>query len=203
MLWLAPNMMIGSKEDMMATDIHAYLEHQPFPGTTQPVWESLASDVHINRDYSLFAILANVRNNRSLAPVAFARGLPEQVSWRTEMAWKEEGGHDASHLSYEELMHAQEIYSRLAGVRDEVKWAPKFSILGDEWRVYGEEREVPHWVFVPPPSINLANRGDLVIAVRSSEGPFGPHPDLTAILAFLGVYEARGNPTRMIFWFDS
>jgi hypothetical protein len=197
----------------MGTDIHAYLEYQPHPGLPEWGWDCLARDVHIWRDYGLFAILANVRNDatagweRGAHPLPFIarpRGIPPGISAQVKEVIEWRGGHSHSYLSYEELVRAQEIYSQIEGNTGEPEWVPKGTPLSEHCLVYEEtelEDAAARFRMFPPRP--LSHPGPMVLAYCPRTGKRGPNLDLAAILAYLQVFHEQDIPTRMVFFFDS
>jgi hypothetical protein len=95
----------------MGCDIHAYVEQREGEGCP---WE-YAGELDIWRNYTLFAVLADVRNGWSFAgydlgdavvPISKPRGLPEDV---TDVVKNESGGwgcdgHSYSYASFREIL---------------------------------------------------------------------------------------------------
>ena len=59
----------------MGCDIHLYVEHK-----LDGKWAPVSGEFYDQRNYSLFAILANVRNGADFKPITKYRGLPSDVS---------------------------------------------------------------------------------------------------------------------------
>lgn len=108
----------------MGADIHVYIEQKVITEDNQSKkewisldeWEyDLSADVKIvplrksywvERNYLLFAILANVRNDYNIQPISQPKGLPEDVSPEVKNQSDEENGdaHTRSWLTLKELL---------------------------------------------------------------------------------------------------
>lgn len=89
----------------MGCDIHASIEVQKYS------WDSVITDLNINRDYELFSILAGVRGSES--PISEPRGVPSNASFQFT-DWLERYGSDAhsmSYVSFKELKEHAKDYS--------------------------------------------------------------------------------------------
>jgi hypothetical protein len=89
----------------MGCDIHAHLEILWQEDGQESCW-LYYTPLSINRDYRLFARMANVRNYRGeVTPIAAPRDLPTNISQMTRIRaslWGDDG-HSHSWLSLEEL----------------------------------------------------------------------------------------------------
>jgi hypothetical protein len=87
----------------MGCDIHAMIErratHKGDSGEPElwPWWIN-SGDPDLNRDYTLFGILAGVRDD-SVTPISEPRGIPEDAS-SVMKAWHESWGVDAHSASF-------------------------------------------------------------------------------------------------------
>jgi len=84
----------------MGCDIHAHLEIKVVnKETKKPEWVYY-SPVEISRDYHLFALMADVRNNRDepVEPIVKPKGFPKDASFLTRLHKKHWGidGHTHS-----------------------------------------------------------------------------------------------------------
>ena len=100
----------------MGCDIHLHVEVR-----INDKWEHYAAPF-INRDYMLFAKLANVRNNGSVSPVMLPRGLPTDMSIITKIDADRWGldKHDASGLSTTEIEKVENWWNRTFLERDRI-----------------------------------------------------------------------------------
>lgn len=80
----------------MGTDIHACAEVRTEDGWVSSRWEP-------ERDYVLFALLANVRNSFELEPISHPRGLPANCDDDLAALRFKKDGFSASWLSLKEL----------------------------------------------------------------------------------------------------
>jgi len=83
----------------MGCDIHAHAEVR-----INGKWEHY-SDLHIKRNYELFARMANVRNHGDVEPISEPRGIPEDATFLTKFDFARWGidAHSASWLSGVEI----------------------------------------------------------------------------------------------------
>ncbi|OBZ16384.1 MULTISPECIES: hypothetical protein [Bacillales] len=106
----------------MGTDIHVYIEQKTIKNDNPLMTHWISVDEWINhpcfeamevrkkywtdRNYLLFAILANVRNRYSIQPISLPKGLPDDVSPEVKNESDEENGdaHTRSWLSLKELL---------------------------------------------------------------------------------------------------
>lgn len=97
----------------MGCDIHLHIEvlvGEDFPA----YWEHWAAPA-VKRNYDMFAKMANVRNDGSIKPIAWPRGLPNDASPLTYMAYKEEeaDAHSTSYLTVDEIAELAEFLKTL------------------------------------------------------------------------------------------
>lgn len=159
-------------------------------------------NVTIQRHSTLWAVLAGAYNYHAhhVASVSPPRGLPDDLSFTGRDAFKrwergdqEDSNHDQStavvtdtyysYLTYEELLHVQQIYSQTQDDVYQTSRLPTGQNIPANARVLDEH---DGWACVEE-------------KVRRTNSP---HEDLTAILAYLKVYEDAGYQTRIIFGFD-
>lgn len=180
----------------MGCDIHAMIERRKkFPwGSSR--WIN-AGDPDIDRNYEVFAVLANVRNDGGIPSIADPRGVPKwteanQIDFGTEacsefIAWHESWGRDAHSASWVTLAEMkaydteQTIYSaRLVTSRDE-----SGAITGTCASTNG-----PH--LGPVGEVNVF-------------GPWGPGAwlDLIARVEAVKGAEDTDEDVRLVFFFDN
>ena len=131
----------------MGCDIHLFVEVK-----TENGWE-LYSSPNIQRNYSLFAKLANVRNYGNIVPISEPKGLPEDVSFlvRKEREDFDTDGHSDSWIGIEEIKTLEDWireYRPYGDVFDCISL--EYSILhsylyGNPFSCAGTE-EGPEWV---------------------------------------------------------
>lgn len=151
----------------MGTDIHIQaekLDRKTMVWETIPVPRHLWSEWHIKyaddpddpdfgqewvdfRNYSLFAMLADVRNGYGFAgistgtgfkPISKPRGLPEDISQKVKRLYYEDGGHSESWLSLREVMEypVKDLRTKRRGclkVEDLRAWRKTKSIQPPSW----------------------------------------------------------------------
>ncbi len=105
----------------MGTDIHVYIEQKTIKNDNPLMTEWISVDEWINdsyfeimevrkrywtdRNYLLFAILANVRNHYNIQPISLPKGLPDDVSPEVKNQSDEENyAHTRSWLTLKELL---------------------------------------------------------------------------------------------------
>lgn len=88
---------------IMGCDIHAVIEIDTGYGFAD--YHGEAFEFPVGRNYTLFALLANVRNYGSMSFIAEPRGIPTDISRETEelfASW-EADGHSHSWVTFQEL----------------------------------------------------------------------------------------------------
>lgn len=90
----------------MGCDIHWHAEVK-----VNGRWEHY-KEGRFDRDYNLFARMADVRNGRGIEPIALPRGLPKDITYLTNFDRENWGcdGHSDSWLSAEEIAALGEWY---------------------------------------------------------------------------------------------
>jgi len=86
----------------MGCDIHGFIEVLEYHG-----WETIISlDLFLNRNYKMFGILADVRNNLGFTPIAPGRGLPYDASYWTRAKYEkwEADAHSATWMTLQEML---------------------------------------------------------------------------------------------------
>lgn len=108
----------------MGCDIHCYMEIKNVNGDWQCdgiYRKSFDSEsekdfdlvpVYNNRNYELFSILANVRNDGKIVPISKPRGFPKNASNEIEDEYRNWGldAHSASYMTLQELINNVEKY---------------------------------------------------------------------------------------------
>jgi len=85
----------------MGCDIHLFTERK-----INGSWVNLNSDLGVDRCYTLFAILADVRNYDNNIPINQAKGIPADASKQYLDAVEDKGsyGHSHSYLTLQEIL---------------------------------------------------------------------------------------------------
>lgn len=106
-----------------------------------PCWDDLTPEqemaywslpLFLDRDYRLFSILANVRNPYGIQPMAFPRGLPDDLSPEVHADW-DEACDSPSWFLLQELL-AFDWNQPLRGISPEATQAAKWQEQG--WKTY-------------------------------------------------------------------
>lgn len=167
----------------MGCDIHAYVEYQRWPSLERP-WTVICHDVG-SRDYRWFGIIAGVRvDDIQQVPM---RGLPQGISDNLvrEAYLRVEVGDEAT-------------ADNTCTVDDAVRW----KIPREKWISLYNEDYVPHpdWH-----SHSWMTAAELDACILRYNMMFGDDLDAEwlAVAALMQVFEDRGTPTRLVFWFDN
>lgn len=104
----------------MGTDIHMYAEKKvngkwemirksfmnlDYDEKKKDFVHTLTDEVYVDRNYSLFTVLAGVRDKFECDPIAYCRGLPEDISEETKRFVNEDGYlHDVNYITLTELL---------------------------------------------------------------------------------------------------
>lgn len=214
----------------MGCDIHFFVETKQQDGSWQSAdewadddgYKHVKEELYGDRNYSLFAILADVRNGRGFAgvqtgegynPIAAPRGLPDDVSKEVFECSEEWGidGHSHSWFTLAELKaYDWDQVTKRCGIVDMV-----------EFERYAKEGKPQSWCGgIGGPGIKIVSNEEmsLLMADKSlKERGFHYHTQVwweetyresvgTAFLTdTLTKMEALGNPenVRAVFWFDN
>lgn len=91
---------------VMGCDIHLHSEIK-----INGKWHHY-SHPRIDRNYTLFARMADVRNDGSIEPISKPRGIPENATFTTKYDYKHDSGHSASWLSWQEIVALGEWFEQ-------------------------------------------------------------------------------------------
>lgn len=130
--------------------------------------------LHLDQDYGVYAVLANVRNSICVEPIAFPRGLPDDLS-----------------ASVRER-HAYETSSRVTQGHHHESWFSLHELQSFDW-----DQPLRDLNLTADGSRRREEDGLVIYrdVVRSAEL-------LTRILPFLRAQVADPRDVRMVFWFD-
>jgi len=107
----------------MGCDIHATMEYDKRYEGNDEWWCSFAKDIQIDRNYTLFSVLANVRNysEEGIKPISEPRGVPENVSFEFKDELEEWGSdaHSASWVTHAELNDYTDKYPDVINLEKE------------------------------------------------------------------------------------
>lgn len=164
----------------MGCDIHLFVEYkrQDFESAN---WWSFGEQFRLDRDYRMFAKMANVRNYwvDQITPISKPRGLPEDIGWRAKdenrlyiVDREEAGEHEATRVNAERWV--KNGYSQYDG---------------DSWVTH------PDWH-----SHSWLTSDEFEECVNSLENV---SVEYKAVLSVLRCFESDGQITRVVFWFDN
>ncbi len=127
----------------MGCDIHLHQEVK-----INGKWQHYGTP-DIGRNYRLFALLADVRNDSGIVPISTPRGLPEDITELTKFIRDDYGtdGHSDSYIDAEEIASLKDDYEKVKYTGGDVGWrweSDKFGyFFGNDWSgfiKYPEER---------------------------------------------------------------
>jgi hypothetical protein len=178
-----------------------FFQRNPYFGSEyEPEWNLVSC--FTERNYSLFALLADVRNRAGNKPISAPRGLPKDVSLVTKNIsdhWGEDG-HSHSWFTIKELMDAEGVQGTIneSGMISKEAFAllQNEGKLPEEWCQYTNQKDYVHATWVRPFKALTA----LIDSVLSRVDPY-------AASSGYPTEEVRKhvNPekSRIIFWFDN
>ena len=93
----------------MGCDIHAHIEVK-----MEGEWKHF-SNPNVDRNYKLFALMADVRNYKNIEPISKPKGLPNNLTFLTKIDYENWGidAHDESYLTVEELIELDRKWRNL------------------------------------------------------------------------------------------
>lgn len=164
----------------MGCDIHACIEY-----LDGDEWQYAINPI-IQRDYSLFSLLANVRGVG--VGVAFdnsVRGLPTDISQSTLILHTAMQGdaHSASWLTLDELKNVQQAYALWENTENDSAQ---------------KDAEVKAYLIE-----NFPEHIDKINDIFSVDTKKYKNADLDAIIERMEMYDKNGHDTRLVFWFDN
>ena len=166
----------------MGCDIHVYLEYKNRDQSGwNKDWNTLAFDgLFIQRDYTLFALMANVRNYDNITPVSEQKGIPSDINWATKNRY---------------YLHIDSKHLDLAK-----KWvnSGQSTILDAEGG-----REVREGDFISSPDWHNASYMDIKeVRAVNKRLPHG-NASFKAVIGAMGALERAGYESRIVFFFDN
>lgn len=184
----------------MGCDIHAYIDFQRTDRDPERPFAINFAELHIGRDYALFAVLAGVRQYADgPEPVVGQKGLPETVSYAVR------GANELYVVDDKELEGDEGVVLRSTAE----KWVDSGS---SEW-VDEDKKRVTHpdWH-----SHSWLTTSELEAAINKYEAYYADpnhrsqyrgekvDPEVRAALAAMKALEADGTlVARFVFWFDN
>lgn len=171
----------------MGCDIHCYLQYTNTYGEDEPVYvHSWGGRINPGRNYSMFSLMAGVREYGDRKALFQPRGLPEKIGWQAEADNRFFVSDDKSD------------YERYVTWEDARKWVEKgYSIL----QTVAEGR----YTYVTNPDwhshswLNAKELGKVFTAYRTQTGESAPKE----WLALLAALKALGPTAIVVFWFDN
>ena len=163
----------------MGCDIHAYIE------SVRDGYVKSVAHVGIDRDYTLFGVLAGVREEPALVK---PRGIPLNLGWQSKDEYclfiTENTSENPSHYVTREQAE---------------KWVKsKSSEMYDKSYVTDPDAHTPSWLTTDEVKLCCEEY------VRRSHTKDRRNSDLDAIYAMMEVYrKARDGEVRFVFWFDN
>jgi len=212
----------------MGCDIHLYQE-QKIDGQwkSADVWSdkykegraSVAYDdmAYYDRNYNLFAILADVRNGRGFAgvntgagfnPIAQPKGLPDDISEqvRAEAKYWQRDGHSHSWLTLREVL--------------DYDWNQKTTLSGlvdarnfDNWKRRGAPESWCGAVFGS--AVRKVTHSEMEAAIAAGSDTKGMHCEVEWVRYYhqcagsfwkaicMALHKAAPEDVRFVFWFDN
>jgi hypothetical protein len=158
----------------MGCDIHCYLEYKT---PSWNAWQSFGGRTRVDRNYQLFALLADVRNGGQVSPVADPRGFPEDAGYAaTDDNW---------------LLISDGDGDGCCSVKEAERYV---TACGSRYRDSTKQRvSHPDWH-----SHSWLTTDEFAKAVILAGGP-----ECRALLAAMRSFETEGMSSRLVFWFDN
>lgn len=183
----------------MGCDIHAYVEYANVPASGRdPYWSNFTRNGG-GRNYILFGVLAGVRFPQ--AQLYEPKGMPEgglgfytSDDYWTYVAPEKHPEWADTHDDYTSLVNAE-------------RWVASGSSIGERdqdgrlRRVSGPDWHSHSWLTADELEAALAQYS--VEAEKKWPGDSQPPSEWKAMLAGMRVFEAAGQLTRLVFWFDN
>jgi hypothetical protein len=172
----------------MACDIHLHVERRK-AGSEQQFYHSSYSEFS-DREYAMFAKLANVRNSNSIEHLPI-RGIPGDITWRTFTKIYKPIISGYKDDLYEEHCYLQEQAD--SWVRDGVSFTVE--MYGHKWC------SNPDWH-----SYNWCTPEEMAECVESIfKDPYGGNGiEWAALATYMKALEGNGKfEVRAVFWFDN
>lgn len=133
----------------MGCDIHVHTEIK-----VNGKWEHYG---HPNtpRSYSLFALMAGVRNHDAIEPISPPKGMPEDASEITRLSYESYGsdGHSHSWLDSKEITVLEDRWiamlelNNLSTIEFDLEWKYFGYLEGNSWAGFAKyPKERPKWI---------------------------------------------------------
>lgn len=170
----------------MGADIHTHIEYrlEDNPDGT-PYWDHWCK-CRFGRDYSLFGLMAGVRDQRQ-PPVVSPRGIPDRLSWGTRDAY--------TLLVLDDPKTSETGCCARVNAEGWVKNGQSRWWNDKQNRVTDPDAHTPSWMKAD----ELEQAVNLYAALYKEE----VHADVYAALAAMRAFEQRNLECRLVFWFDN
>jgi hypothetical protein len=177
----------------MGCDIHMHVEKNDGDG----VWFEDHAPAYDDRDYAVFAWLAGVRNRHDSEVLSVPRGLPIDASETVRAEFAENGGHNASFFTVNELNAAGRKPVRYHGSIEEklyLQWRASGDHFPESWCQSTNVRTVSEARY----KAGDRRRDRLGLYVECE----WEVPMQAAFERFFKFLEECGREARLVFWFD-
>lgn len=158
----------------MGCDIHCYVEYK-YKAIDH--WNSFGSEIRLDRNYTLFAKLAGVRNYGKVKPVAERRGMPDDASYEARYA----------NLLFVTTSPGEEYITPERAAKWVADGISKYVGNDNSWVTH------PDWH-----SHSWLTTQEFAQAIEGSG-----EPQYEVLLETLRAFETRGYEARVVFWFDN
>jgi hypothetical protein len=163
----------------MGCDIHLYIEHK-HKDSEIGWWRSFGGEHRLDRDYGMFARMANVRNyGNGITPIFKPRGLPSDISWEAK---------DGNRIL---IIDSDEAGEKEVTREQAERWVNSGSSKLDG----GFHVTNPDWH-----SHSWLTSQEFEQCIDSFDSA---STDYKAVLAVMRSFESEGEVTRLVFWFDN
>lgn len=189
----------------MGCDIHEYVEivYLVKPGEDATDQDQERVDfigrIELGRDYTLFALLAGVRNYDNLPPVSEPKGWPTNASWRSSSDYC---------LNVYPDDHKYAGLEHCCSMTNALKWlAEKSSILVKGTLVKPEKISGPDWhsaSWLTTDELKEVTRRYRALPINPQWGieKREPYIGFDALIALMEVLDRKGK-ARLVFFFDN
>jgi len=215
----------------MGCDIHAYLDWDEFKKRDGTYYARNIAELHIGRDYLLFAIMAGVRKyGADIKTVAEPKGLPPNISYVVENEYtlyvcddkdcNNETGICSRKEAENYIKYGSEWWGKLKLQVTHPDWHSTSWLNVEELKkvqgIYSStRRSEPNNIAIKPGDpipegyvksdrFAWANNDEELIVEEESPGLMGKHKVLESIIKMMEeLNDSDVNKTRLIFWFDN
>lgn len=174
----------------MGCDIHAYLEYKN-KGTDKGYWQNFGAQFRLDRNYLMFGLLANVRNDGAIIQ---PKGIPDGLAYEAEgdlyLRINDEYKDDEGYCSLERALHWQKNGETI--VMNDGK---PYKITHPDWHSHS-------WLTLDEfKSVLDAYEAKCKESIQNDNFRWGV--EYRALYASMKSLSDEGFETRLIFWFDN